>query len=101
MSTPTKTEPMKLQCENHEKCMQMIQAIIDGSATSDEIEHFKANMTSCLPCMEGYEEQKKMKEMLQGKVEKKCCPEATVRNIKAKLGITVLLIGCIVAVICK
>lgn len=92
MNAPKNIEPLKKHCENHEKCMQMIQAVLDGSATEAEMNAFRANMNECLPCIEGYELQKTIKDALQKKVEKKCCPEKTLSNIKEKLGIMSMLV---------
>ncbi len=83
---------MKYQCENHEKCMQMIQAVLDGSATQDEVEHFKNHMSECMPCIEGYHLEKSIKDALQVKMEKKCCPQATVMDIRAKVGLAVMML---------
>lgn len=92
MNAPKNIEPLKRHCENHEKCMQMIQAVLDGSATEEEMTAFKANMNECMPCIEGYELQKTIKDALQQKIEKKCCPERTLSNIKQKLGIVSALL---------
>jgi hypothetical protein len=89
----------KEHCENHQKCMKMIQAVIDGSASEEEMKHFKENIEVCLPCIEGYELEKSIKSSLQTKVEKKCCPQSTLDFIKLKVGIaTVLLLGLIIKI---
>jgi hypothetical protein len=87
------SKPMKERCENHQKCMQMIQAVLDGSATDEEIKHFKDNFESCLPCIDGYHLEKSIKEALSKKMEKKCCPQATVVDIRARIGLMVLVAG--------
>ncbi|MGL4631985.1 MAG: hypothetical protein ACRCVT_12350 [Leadbetterella sp.] len=90
-STGTKKE-MKEHCENHEECMKMIQAVLDGSATEVEIKHFRENKEKCQPCIEGYELEKSIKESLQSKLEKKCCPQSTLDQLKIKIGITAVLL---------
>jgi hypothetical protein len=92
MNATKNIEPLKRHCENHEKCMQMIQAVLDGSATEEEVNDFKANINDCMPCIEGYELQKSIKEALQQKIEKKCCPENTLSKIREKLGIASVLL---------
>lgn len=92
MNAPKNIEPLKKHCENHEKCMQMIQAVLDGSATQEELVSFKANMGECMPCIEGYDLQKSIKDALQQKIEKKCCPESTVNKIRERLGIASALL---------
>lgn len=92
MNAPKNIEPLKRHCENHEKCMQMIQAVLDGSATEEEMNNFKANMNDCMPCIEGFELQKSIKDALQQKIEKKCCPESTLYKIREKLGIASIVL---------
>ncbi len=84
---------MKSKCENHHNCMKMIQAVLDGSATEEEIDHFKKNIDVCLPCLESYELEKSVKTAMQQKVEKKCCPTTTIASIKSKIGFTVVILG--------
>lgn len=81
----------KQLCENHEKCIQMIQAVLDGSATDEEMEHFRVNMDECIPCIEGYNLEKSIKETLKNKVEKKCCPQSTLDLLKSRIGIASLI----------
>lgn len=84
----------KEKCENHEACLKMIQAVLDGSASETEINHFKENLESCLPCIENYELEKSIKSSLQDKLEKKCCPNSIVNQLKVKIGIaSVLILG--------
>jgi anti-sigma factor (TIGR02949 family) len=97
MSDCQGSSTMRKNCENHEECMKMIQAVLDGSATDSEIEHFKNNIENCEPCIKGYELEKSIKESLQGKVEKKCCPGNTIDQLRLKLGISaVLFLGVMV-----
>lgn len=86
---------MKEKCENHQKCMEMIQAVLDGSASEEEIKHLKDNFDSCKPCFDGYHLEKSIKEAISGKVEKKCCPQATIVDIRAKIGLAIIALGFI------
>ena len=88
---------MKQKCENQQKCMKMIQAVLDGSASAEEIEHFKQNMEECMPCIETYRLEKSVKEAMQAKVEKKCCPQSIIVDIRAKVGMAFLL-GCFLVI---
>ncbi len=95
MNETVEADKLKHSCENHQKCMEMIQAVLDGSATADEMEHFKTNMSECMPCIEGYELENSIKEALKMKVEKKCCPQSVVHKIKSNLGIALVLVGMV------
>ena len=78
-------EEVKTSCENHEKCMRMIQAILDGEATEEEKEHFRDNMDVCMPCINEYHLVKCIKESLCNRLERKTCPDSLVNTIKLKL----------------
>jgi hypothetical protein len=71
----------------------MIQAVLDGSASAEEVEHFKQNMDECMPCIETYRLEKSVKEAMVAKVEKKCCPQSIIVDIRAKIGMAFLLIS--------
>lgn len=75
----------KTKCENHENCMRMIQAILDGEATEQEINHFKENMDICMPCINEYHLVKCIKDSLCNRLERKTCPESLINSIKLKL----------------
>ncbi len=91
MTSSTNAEIKKEKCENHQECMKLIQAVLDGSATASEMEHFKNNIEQCTPCIEGFELEKSIKDSLHNKVEKKCCPSSTIQQLKLKLGISALV----------
>jgi hypothetical protein len=76
---------MKTSCENHEKCMKMIQSILDGEATEEEKDHFRDNMDVCMPCINEFHLVKCIKESLCNRVERKTCPDNLINTIKLKL----------------
>ncbi|MCR9062867.1 MAG: hypothetical protein NXI00_02815 [Cytophagales bacterium] len=96
MSEAIKGE-MKHHCENHERCMEMITAVLDGSASKEDMEHFRTEMDHCLPCIEGYELQKSIKDALNQKIEKKCCPDKTIADIKSKLQLATIVLVLLVS----
>ncbi|MFC0185051.1 phosphohydrolase [Pseudarcicella hirudinis] len=65
--------------------MKIIQLILDGQATDDQITHFKSNVDKCLPCEKGYELEKCIKETMQLRLEKKCVPTSLLDCIKRKI----------------
>ncbi|RAJ97844.1 anti-sigma factor (TIGR02949 family) [Larkinella arboricola] len=79
------TAPMKESCEHQADCLKRIQAILDGGATDEEKEHFKQHIEICKPCIDMYHLEKCIKEALQGKVEKKCCPEKIAAAIRTEI----------------
>ncbi|MBO9638286.1 hypothetical protein SAMN04488090_4441 [Siphonobacter aquaeclarae] len=75
----------KEHCEHHADCMKLIQMVLDGEATPDEIEHVRQNLGKCLPCENGYNVNKAIKEALQFRVEKRDVPQSLVDCIKSKI----------------
>jgi mycothiol system anti-sigma-R factor len=66
-------------------CLQMLQIILDGQATSEQKEYFKMHMDKCLPCFKTYEVDMAVKEMLKTK----CCgdriPKETVEQLTLQI----------------
>jgi hypothetical protein len=75
----------KTSCEHQAECMKMVQLIVDGQATDEQIVQFKQNMDKCLPCEKGYELEKCIKETMQLRLEKKCIPSNLIDCIKQKI----------------
>jgi hypothetical protein len=75
----------KTSCEHQAECMKMVQLIVDGQASDDQINQFKQNMDKCLPCEKGYELEKCIKETMQLRLEKKCVPSSLIDCIKLKI----------------
>lgn len=66
-------------------CMEMLQIILDGEATTDQKQYFKEHMDRCLPCFKGYELDMAIKALVQSK----CCggdaPSDLVDQIKSQI----------------
>jgi hypothetical protein len=77
--------PMKDHCEHQADCLKKIQAILDGGATEEEMEHFRRNIDVCQPCIKMHNLEKCIKEALQGKIEKKCCPDKVAAAIRSQI----------------
>jgi hypothetical protein len=75
----------KTHCEHEGECMKLVQLIVDGQATEEQIAQFKSNMDKCLPCEKGYELEKCIKDAMQLRLEKKCVPSSLLDCIKKKI----------------
>ncbi len=76
---------MKEHCSHQADCLKMIQLILDGEATEQQLAKLRVNLESCQPCIEMYHLEKEVKELLTKRMEKKCCPEQLVATIKARI----------------
>ncbi|GAB4002063.1 hypothetical protein GCM10028807_59850 [Spirosoma daeguense] len=63
----------------------MIQLIVDGEATEEQLARVKANLESCKPCIQMYHLEKEVKELLTKRIEKRCCPDQLVATIKSRI----------------
>ncbi|MBC7921756.1 MAG: hypothetical protein H7Z75_11795 [Ferruginibacter sp.] len=75
----------KQTCPNHAECMKVIQLILDGEASNEQLKHFNQNLDQCLPCMQKYNLERAIRETLRCKLEKKCVPHDLIANIKTKI----------------
>jgi len=84
MSTPD-SKNMKQDCPNQRECLQMLQLILDGEATSEQKDHFlKVHLEECLPCYKNYHLEVAVRQLLKNK----CCneaPQELVDDIKLKV----------------
>lgn len=94
MSTPKKLPSLiqkkegveyRSKCEHHHQCMQAIQMILDGEATTEQIVHFKANMNQCLPCIENHNLEVTIRQLLCDRIQKKSVPEDLIQNIRTQI----------------
>ncbi|MBX7125152.1 MAG: hypothetical protein K1X47_05630 [Cyclobacteriaceae bacterium] len=70
-------------------CLEMLQLVLDGQATSEQIAYFKKHMEVCMPCYKSYSVDMMIKDMLQ----RKCCgsgiaPE-TLDSIRQKISASI------------
>jgi anti-sigma factor (TIGR02949 family) len=66
-------------------CMQMLQAIIDGDASTEQQEEFKDHMYGCMPCYQKYNLEMVIKELIKSKCCGKDAPADLIQQIKAKI----------------
>lgn len=76
---------MKHSCEHQNDCLKFIQSVLDGAASEQDLEKLKRNLESCQPCISMYHLEKEMKALLQNKMEKRCCPEKIIEDIRSRI----------------
>jgi len=76
---------MKHECGHRADCLKMIQLIVDGEATEQQIARLKDNLETCRPCIEMYHLEREVKELLTKRMEKRCCPDQLIETIKSKI----------------
>lgn len=76
-------------CKNRHECLKALQLILDGEASTEQVEHFNSNIDKCLPCIENYNLEISIRQILCDKIEKKPVPANLVNEIKLKINETV------------
>lgn len=76
-------------CKEPDKCMEMLQLLLDGEANSEQEQYFHHHIEKCMPCYQCYNVEKAIKEILQTKVERRPVPQDLVNTIKLKIKETV------------
>lgn len=85
-SSPASPHPaMKEHCSHQADCLKMIQLILDGEATEQQLAKLKINLESCQPCIQMYHLEREVKELLTKRMEKRCCPDELVATIKSRI----------------
>jgi mycothiol system anti-sigma-R factor len=66
-------------------CMEMLQLILDGEASTEQRDYFKSHMDHCMPCFKSYSVDMAIKELLKTK----CCggdaPVDLINQIKGQI----------------
>ncbi len=76
----------KEKCDHQIDCMKLVQKIVDGQATDQEITQFRNNYDTCSPCEKAFALETCLKEAIQLKIDKKCVPSSILECIKQKIG---------------
>lgn len=66
-------------------CMQMLQTILDGQASSEQKDFFRYHMDKCMPCFKTYEVDITIKEMLRLKCKGDEIPKELVDQLKDQI----------------
>jgi mycothiol system anti-sigma-R factor len=66
-------------------CMEMLQLILDGEATTEQQDYFRSHMDKCAPCFKSYNLNMSIKDLLKTR----CCgdpvPQGLVEQIKMQI----------------
>ena len=71
-------------CSDPRECFQMLQLILDGEATHEQKEHFKAHLEDCMPCFQNYHLDMAIRDLLKLKCSSQA-PADLIATIKSKI----------------
>lgn len=85
MSNAPDQSKMKQDCENKRECLEMLQLILDGEATTEQKDHFlKEHLDGCMPCYKSYHLEVAIKELLKSKCTNQA-PKELIEEIRTKV----------------
>ena len=79
------SNPFILADGNRPNCMEMLQLILDGEASPEQQEYFKAHMDQCMPCFKSYSLDMTIKELLRTRCCNDSVPAELVEQIKMQI----------------
>jgi anti-sigma factor (TIGR02949 family) len=83
--SPDQQNEKKQECENQQACMEMLQLIVDGEASTEQKEHFLMHhLEECMPCYRSYHLEVAIRQLLKNKCTGQA-PQELVDSIRAKV----------------
>ncbi len=82
-----KAEPCSDKCkECKDFKLETLYSVLDGEASVETTEQLRAHIAKCYPCLQHYDLEVAIRQILQEKIEKKCVPDDVIQEIKNKIG---------------
>ena len=72
-------------CLDHEKCIRVLNLIIDGEANKNEQIFFHSHIQDCLQCSHYYTVEQSIREAIKKKLAKKEAPEELIQSVRSNL----------------
>ncbi len=66
-------------------CMEMLQLVLDGQATDEQVTYWKTHLGMCQPCYEKYNVDNAIKELIKSEC---CCskiPQSVIEQISSRI----------------
>lgn len=75
----------KTPCAEHEKCMELLELVLDGEAQDGEKEYYLRHVEKCMPCYRAYNLESAIRNVLKNNLDKKEVPSDLINCIKSKI----------------
>lgn len=72
-------------CPDFQKCLEVLRAMLDNEATEEEENYLLDHIDKCLFCLEQYEVEKEIRELIRTKIAKRPAPVGLAEMIKTKI----------------
>jgi anti-sigma factor (TIGR02949 family) len=78
-----KTEEKR--CSERQKCLDILNVVLDGEATTAQKEYLESHIDLCLPCLNDYNLEKVIKELLQSNCTNAQVPPGLLEAVRSKI----------------
>ena len=85
MARREKMKNVERPCPDHEKCVHVINLVIDGEATKEEEAYFYKHVKDCLHCAQYYKLEQSIREAIRKKLEVKEAPEELIVELRRRV----------------
>jgi len=72
-------------CQNRQECLKAIRLILDEEATEEQLKYFKQHADVCMPCIENYNLEVTIRQLLCDRLQRKAVPVEVVNSIRTKI----------------
>lgn len=72
-------------CTEHDRCLELLQLVLDGEASGAEKDYYMHHIEECMPCYRNYNIETEIRNILRSKLEKKAVPTDLVHSIRSKV----------------
>lgn len=72
-------------CSDFDKCLQILNLILDNEASEDEEIFFKSHIEKCMVCFAHYNVEKQIRQLLKTKLNHHKVPTALANDIRSKI----------------
>jgi anti-sigma factor (TIGR02949 family) len=75
-------------CKEFNKCMEILELMLDNEASKDEAEYVNMHMEKCLVCFEHYQVEKEIRELIKTKLSNLPVPTDLAHQIRSQIQFT-------------
>ena len=72
-------------CEEEQKCLKVLEVILDNESTPEEEEIYFEHIQKCWTCYQNYNLEKAIRQLIKTKIEKRKVPEGLVDKIRTEI----------------
>ena len=72
-------------CRNFDKCYEILKLIVDDQASREQQEYFKEHMENCMHCLQEYNLEQEIKQMIRQQADRQTVPSDLIDTIRTAI----------------